>query len=495
MKELFSRYAGLRAWWQEGDSRRRISAGVLLLLGVGLWAATEVRADGLAGASLLSVLGLAILVTSRTRSDEVHREARDEALRALHDKIAEAKEGCLQPVEVGTLGDLDPRMSRMVSDYNRMIENLRSTFNYVEECQNKVLAERNKTDALLQSLPGALISVDENLVITTVNKQAEEIMEGPAEALIGQNLFELLDLNEADRCILRDAFLYKRPVRNQEIALTIGQEPRAVSINLSFLSREDTDMAAVVTLQDITEYKRLQESVYTREKLVAMGQLAAGVAHELNTPLGNILGYSQLMQESLDDPERLAHYSGVVVEEAKQCSRIVQDLLNYARKDQCVGETCGLNALIGEVNDTFLNCRLKRFKVDLETELDPGIPEVEGGCGELDIVFTNLILNAIQALKGVDNPQVRIRTWEEPNGMVGASVEDNGPGIPPEIRSRVFDPFFTTKDVGAGSGLGLAISQAMLSKRGGYIMYDADYADGARFILRLPSAKAHEASD
>ncbi|HKJ87655.1 MAG TPA: ATP-binding protein [Gammaproteobacteria bacterium] len=445
---------------------------------------------------MLAGLGLGLLTTSRHRylaEDETANP--EEALTALHEQIAEAREGCLQQVDVEALGRLDPQISRMISDYNRMIENLRSTFNYVEECQNKVLAERNKIDALLQSLPGALISVDENLIINTVNKQAEEIMEGPCDALVDRNLFDLLDLNEGDRSILRDAFLYKRPVRNQEITLTIGEEPRAVSINLSFISREDTDMAAVVTLQDITEYKRLQESVYTREKLVAMGQLAAGVAHELNTPLGNILGYSQLMQDSLEDPDRLAHYSKVVVEEAKQCSRIVQDLLNYARKDQCLGDTCGLNTLIQEVNDTFLNCRLKRYKVDLETELDPGIPEVEGGCGELDIVFTNLLLNAIQALKGVESPRVRIRTWKEGNGTVGASVEDNGPGIPAEIRSRIFDPFFTTKDVGSGSGLGLSISQAMLGKRGGYIVYDAEFAEGARFILRLPSAKAHEASD
>jgi len=445
-------------------------------------------ADASAGLFLGGGLGLWALGITQARPQS--KPSRTERMRLLQEKIREAQDGCLMTVEADS-GTTDPEVEALIDDFNRMIANLRSTFNYVEECQNKVLAERNKIEALLQSLPGALISIDENLLINTVNKQAEEMMESPQEALEGQNLFELLKLNEGDRSLLRDAFLYKRPVRNQEITLTIGNEPRAISINLSFLTGEDTDMAAVVTLQDITEYKHLQESVYNREKLVAMGQLAAGVAHELNTPLGNILGYSQLMEANTDSPEKMSHYTSVVAEEAKQCSRIIQDLLNYARKDQCLGDTCALNTLVREVNETFLNCRLQRYNVEVDLDLDPDLPDVEGGCGELDIVLTNLMLNAIQALKSHPAPRVRIQTWRESGGTVGASVEDNGPGISPEIRSRIFDPFFTTKDVGDGSGLGLSISQAMLSKRGGFIVYDSEYREGARFVIKVPVAKTH----
>ncbi len=410
------------------------------------------------------------------------------ALRELHRHIVEAQDGCLQPVDRSQIED-ESGLAPLINDYNQMIASIRSTFNYVEECQNKVLAERNKMNALLQSLPGALLSVDENLQINTVNRQAEDLMRGTEEDLVGRNLFDLLALNEGDRSLLRDAFLYKRPVRNQEIHLELGEEPRALSLNLSFLSQEDTDMAAVITLQDITEYKHLQDSIYTREKLVAMGQLAAGVAHELNTPLGNILGYSQLMEGALESPQKLAYFSGVIAEETKQCSRIVQDLLNYARKDQCMGDTCELNNLIQEVYDTFVNCRLKRHKVGFALSLAEDLPEVEGGCGELDIVLTNLILNAIQALKGTPNPRITVRTWQESPGLVGVAVEDNGPGVAPELRSRIFDPFFTTKEVGDGSGLGLSISHAMVSKRGGTLVCDPGFGGGARFVLKLTAGK------
>ncbi|NOQ89860.1 MAG: PAS domain-containing sensor histidine kinase, partial [Gammaproteobacteria bacterium] len=98
----------------------------------------------------------------------------------------------------------------------------------------------------------------------------------------------------------------------------------------------------------------------------------------------------------------------------------------------------------------------------------------------------NLIINAIQCLDGVDSPFVALRSWLEDDHYVYICVEDNGPGIPIEIRRNIFDPFFTTKDVGAGSGLGLSISQALLSKRGAFIKYDAEYIDGARFIIGLP---------
>ena len=413
------------------------------------------------------------------------------ALRELHRHIVEAQDGCLRPVDRSQI-DAEPGLEPLINDYNQMIASLRSTFNYVEECQNRVLAERNKMNALLQSLPGALLSVDENLQINTVNRQAEDLMQGSGEDLVGCNLFDLLALNEGDRSLLRDAFLYKRPVRNQEIHLELGEEHRALSLNLSFLSQEDTDMAAVITLQDITEYKHLQDSIYTREKLVAMGQLAAGVAHELNTPLGNILGYSQLMESALDNPQKLAYYSGVIADETKQCSRIVQDLLNYARKDQCMGDTCELNNLIQEVYDTFVNCRLKRHKVEFALSLTEELPEVEGGCGELDIVLTNLILNAIQALKRNPDPRIVVRTWQDSPGLVGVAVEDNGPGVPPELRSRIFDPFFTTKEVGDGSGLGLSISHAMVSKRGGTLICDPEVTEGARFVLKLTAGKSDD---
>jgi len=406
-------------------------------------------------------------------------------LEKLRARILDARGGTLEPV--GHLPWVPLYALRLIQEYDLTINRLRSMFHTVEECQSRVLNERNKINAILQSLPGVLLNVADDLAISTVNRQAEELFGLPAERMRGINLFDLITLNEHDRAIMRDAFLYKQPIRNQEITLNISGKKRWFSLNLGFFSEHESDMGAVITLLDISEYRELQDTVANREKLVAMGQLAAGVAHELNTPLGNILGYSQLIEASPVNAEKVAEYAKVVSSETKRCSRIVQDLLNYARKEQCSGEVCDIGQLLNEVIDTFINCRMRRYGIDVVMLLPREPLIVEGDCGQLDIVFTNLLQNAIHALEGVEKPVITIRALAGDARYVRIAVEDNGPGVPDELRSRIFDPFFTTKEVGAGTGLGLSISQAMLAKRGANVRYDGDYTEGARFVVALPA--------
>lgn len=403
----------------------------------------------------------------------------------LHGRILDARGGTLDPVTPLRWTPL--YIFRVIRDYNDTITRLRSMFHTVEECQSRVLVERNKINAILQSLPGVLLNVADDLSISTVNRQAEELFLMSAKQLQGINLFDLITLNEHDRAIMRDAFLYKQPIRNQEITLHIHGRKRWFSLNLGFFSEHDYDMGAVITLLDISEYRELQDTVANREKLVAMGQLAGGVAHELNTPLGNILGYSQLIEANPANEEKVLKYASIVSSETKRCSRIVHDLLNYARKEQCSGETCDIGQLLNEVIDTFITCRMQRYGIEVKVLLDGNPLLVEGDCGQLDIVFSNLLQNAIHALEGVDNPQITLRLLHGDRRYIRIAVEDNGPGIPDEMRSRIFEPFFTTKDVGEGTGLGLSISQAMLAKRGASLRYDNEHTAGARFIVYLPA--------
>ncbi|MFO8005383.1 two-component system sensor histidine kinase NtrB [Thioalkalivibrio sp.] len=406
-------------------------------------------------------------------------------LSCLNAGMLDAQDGNLKPVEVPRVRD--PLLQRLYREYNKTITTLGGMFALVEECQNRVLSERNRMDVVIQVLPAALLGVDDNLYINTVNKQAEILFGKQESHLVGVSLFDVLLITDETREILRDAFLYHQDIRNQVINLQLGDAERWLSMNLSFATQGEGGMAAVITLLDITEYKQLQESVYTREKLVAMGQLAAGVAHELNTPLGNILGYSQLLVDSCEDPERARHFAQIISDQTKRCSHIIHNLLNYARKEKCQGEFCDVNTLVNEVVDTLISCRLKRYEITLERDLKDD-PVVDGGCGELDIVLTNLLINSVQALEGVEHATLRVQTGLTEGGVAYIVVEDNGPGIPRELRSRIFEPFFTTKEVGDGSGLGLSISHAMVSRRGGTLRFDSEYRDGARFIIRLPNA-------
>jgi len=412
------------------------------------------------------------------------------ALRRLEMGVFKAREGLLEPTPVEPYAWTS--VGRLITEYNTTIATLRLMFQTVEECQGRFLNERNRSNTILQSLPGALLSLADDLRVTIANRQADALFDVEPGQLIGANLFELLDLSERDRELLRDAFLYKHNIRNQEISLKVGGEKRYFSLNLGFYSDEENDMGGVLILQDITEYRQLMESVATREKLVAMGQLAAGVAHELNTPLGNILGYAQLLDRGAAEQPKLAGYARIIADETQRCSRVVQELLDYARKDKCSGETCDLNQLAHELIETFINCRLKRYRIEIVLDLSPDKLVVEGGCGQLDIVLLNLLTNAIDALDKTQAPRIVVRTWAE-EGHAAISVTDNGPGVAADIRNRLFDPFFTTKDVGQGSGLGLSISQAIVSKRGGFITYDSDCDEGACFVVKLPTVDLERA--
>jgi len=406
------------------------------------------------------------------------------SLAKLRKRIIGIREGLLLPVDTPAISP--PFVRALLNDYNITNSRLGSIFKVLENCQTNVVKERDKIDAIIQSLTSALLTVSNDLNINMANELANNLFAKDGRTLIGINLFDLIQFREMDRDILRDSFLYKKPIRNLEISLDIKSRPRWFSLNLVFLSRSKDEMEAIITLLDISENHELQETLTSREKLVAMGQLAAGIAHELNTPLGSILGYTQLLKKDLHEQGKPNEYVTIVEDETRRCTKIINDLLSFASQEQCDVETCEINELLINISDTFLKCRMQRYGIEINLELQPDLPTVEGGCGQLEIVLTNLIINAIQCLDGVETPFINLRSWQEGKQYVYICVEDNGPGVPEEIRRNIFDPFFTTKDVGEGSGLGLSISQALLSKRGAFIKYDADYVDGARFIIGLP---------
>lgn len=427
----------------------------------------------LAGAAMLfaAVLGVRVLAYHR-------------GIVAIHRAVLSAQEGMLDPISVPE--PVRRLFGPVVDDYNLLIRNLGSLFQEMEQCQLSTIGERNRHDAILRSLPGALLTVDGDFRITLSNKQTQDIFGQAANALFGQNLFELLRLDAAGRELLREAFLYEQKVRNQEIVHTVNDVPRYFTLNLTFFKSQNTnESSAVIILQDITEYKRLQEVTHQTEKLVAMGQLAAGVAHELNTPLGTIIGYAQLLTADAPDESKRQQHLKVIYIEAKRCARIIDNLLAYARRDRCQPASCEINSAIRDVVETVNCCQGKRYNVQVEAILK-GSLMVHGEPGQLDIVLVNLIMNALHATSLTDKqPCVKVSSGIE-NGVAVIAVTDSGPGIEPALRSRVFDPFFTTKDPGLGTGLGLAISQSIVSKVGGTLRYDAYHQDGARFVMTLP---------
>ena len=218
------------------------------------------------------------------------------------------------------------------------------------------------------------------------------------------------------------------------------------------------------------------------EKMAAMGTLAAGVAHEVNNPLAGILACSENMEAVLDDPEAVRQYLNLIRDGLRRIERTIQNLLDFSRTREMTLEPTSINRSIRNVLE-MTSYQLKKSGIECQTELSPDDPPVLADRFQMEQLFLNLILNAIQAMP--EGGTLVIRTTVVDGSLV-AEVEDDGIGIPPEIRERIFDPFFTTREVGEGTGLGLAVSDTIVRAHGGSIEVESVVGRGSVFRVRLP---------
>jgi len=252
----------------------------------------------------------------------------------------------------------------------------------------------------------------------------------------------------------------------------------------------------VASLRDVTELNRLEQQVMQSEKLAAMGQMIAGVAHELNNPLTAILAVSDMLREHSEDPGHRRQLE-LLHQQARRAADIVQDLLSFARPP---APRKG-RVQLAEVLRRALHLHeysLRRNNVAVDFLPERGIPDVLGDSNQLIQVFLNLVVNAEQAIREVrESGTIRVRmgrgTADTP--QVWASIQDDGPGIPADILEKIFDPFFTTKRPGRGTGLGLSISMAIVREHGGEIRVQPAPGGGSVFEVTLPAAPAGEGTE
>jgi len=243
--------------------------------------------------------------------------------------------------------------------------------------------------------------------------------------------------------------------------------------------------AAVLVFEDQTDRRRLQDQLIQSEKMSAIGQLIAGVAHDLNNPLASVVGFSDFLAEAGEIPPSLAEPLQVIREEAERAATIVKNLLSFARRQEGERTPLSVRALLDSTLALLRN-QLMAHKVEATLEVEPGLPDLEVSPNQIKQVFVNIINNACQAIAS-DAPSGRIWiTAKRLHESVAVSVTDSGPGMPEEIASRVFEPFFTTKPEGAGTGLGLSISQGIVKEHGGRITLETPPGGGATFTVELP---------
>jgi len=264
-----------------------------------------------------------------------------------------------------------------------------------------------------------------------------------------------------------------------------------INISAAIIYGDGKEMASFGIFTDLREKmkmeRELQETqlqLIQSEKMASLGKLAAGVAHEINNPLGGILIFSKMLLEDLpsDDPRR--EDLGRICDEATRCKEIVKGLLEFARQTSYKMEPIDLNrALVQGIS--LLENQALFHNIRILKNLDPNLPPVPANASQLNQVFMNIILNAAEAMDGQGTLTVTTRLGSEKNTVI-VEFNDTGSGIKEEHLTRIFDPFFTTKEVGKGTGLGLSMSYGIVEKHHGRIWVKSKEGEGATFIIELP---------
>jgi two-component system NtrC family sensor kinase len=250
------------------------------------------------------------------------------------------------------------------------------------------------------------------------------------------------------------------------------------------LTRTFNTMASSLRERDerLKEYTARQ--IMKSERLATLGQLAAGVAHEINNPLGAILMYSHLSLEEMDKDDPRRKNLEKVTAEATRCKNIVRGLLDFARQSEPNVQEADANEILRRTLSLLQN-QAQFHNITITTTLRDSLPKAMMDSSQIQQVFTNIILNAAEAIEGQGEVKITTRTVED-----GQSIEieftDTGCGIPQENLEKIFDPFFTTKEVGRGTGLGLAVSYGIIARHKGSIEVKSSPSKGTTFIIRLP---------
>jgi PAS domain S-box-containing protein len=269
-------------------------------------------------------------------------------------------------------------------------------------------------------------------------------------------------------------------------------EVRIANIAIApLVTRNFVTVGRIILVDDITDRIQLETQLAQSEKLSSIGLLAAGVAHEVNTPLAVISSYAQMLTKHMRDDERLAPVLEKITQQTFRASEIVNGLLNFSRTSGTEFTSVDLNELL---HDTvaLMEHQFKTAQIRVETNLDPQLPRIHGNRGKLQQVILNLMLNAKDAMLGTSNASLRIATFSGA-GRVLVRIQDSGAGIEREHLHRIYDPFFTTKtkpQEGAhkGTGLGLAVSYGIMQEHAGKIHVESELGVGTAFQLEFPAS-------
>lgn len=364
------------------------------------------------------------------------------------------------------LPQLPGEMGQISQSVNNLAQALRET--------------RTLNDLIIENAADGVIAIDRQGDVTTMNPAAEVITGYQRHELVGQPYSMLFDNTQFYSPVL-DTLEHG----TEHVALEISFPGRDRTIELSVTTSRIHNthgemIGALVIFSDLTARKETQRRMAQAERLATLGELMAGVAHEVRNPLTAIRGYVQILRQQTSD---LIHqeYLSVVLKEIDSINKVIQQLLEFSRPRHSQWQQVSLNALVEETL-VLVQTAGVQARVDFISELDNELSPINADRELLKQVLLNILINAVQAISA--RGKIRIQTWQYSDSQQAISIEDNGCGIDLSLQKKIFDPFFTTK--ASGTGLGLALSQRIINAHQGDIRVASLPGYGATFTLILP---------
>ena len=386
----------------------------------------------------------------------------------------------------GTIRQVQVFRKEVLWDGKTQYQTLYNDITERKQAQEALLQSEKKYRQLVDNLREGIWVIDKDFCTTFVNPSMTKMLGYKTDEMLGKSLFAFMD-ERGVKFAIQLLARRKEGIKELHDFEFIRKDGGRVYFSLETSSITDKDgnyIGAIVGIQDITERIKMQEQLIMQERLASIGQMASGIAHELNNPLTSVIGFSELVLEkdlAADVREDLT----IINREAKRTANVVKGLLTFARKQGTEKALVDINSSVqGVLQLRSYEQSVRNIKVN--TRFAPDLPQILGNGGQLQQVFLNIIANAEQAMLEAHNRGTLTIVTEWVGDITKASFVDDGPGISPENMKQLFTPFFTTKEMGKGTGLGLSICHGIVNEHGGKIYAESELGKGATFVVELP---------
>ncbi|HEX9896356.1 MAG TPA: CHASE4 domain-containing protein [Dehalococcoidales bacterium] len=370
-------------------------------------------------------------------------------------------------------------VSNLTKRINHMLSSLDYSETLVRKSRESLKKQKELVERIITSSPNSVLVLNQDSRVVLANRAFYNTFKKTEEEVEAKPITEVIPEVELSKAVLK-AISNKTSNISFEFRHKSNSHEKIFDAHIIQMQEEEV----LVILNDVTEERETREKIYLTDRLVSVGEMGVGIAHEINNPLTGIMGLSQLLlDEELSDDVR--NDLNAIHSEAQRAATIIKNLLTFARKHVAMKQPLQINIVVADV----LKLRAYEHKVNnirIKTQFDNKLPVILADQFQMQQAFLNIVLNAEQAMTEAHKGGTLTITTERVDDTVEVSFSDDGPGISPENMRKLFTPFFTTKEVGKGTGLGLSVCFGLVTNHDGKISAQSEPGKGATFVVELP---------